>query len=149
MSLKETVQENLITAIKAKEEIKVSTLRMLKAEIMKFEVSGGAKKEATDDDVLAIVQKSLKQRKDAAEQFRKGDRQELADKEDKEAEILAKYMPEQMGEDEVKAIVAEAISQVGASSKEDMGKVMGAVMPKVKGKADGKLVNQVVMQLLS
>jgi uncharacterized protein YqeY len=147
MTLKEKVQQDMTDAMKAKEEIKLSTLRMLKADIMKFEVSG-VKKEATDEDVLSIIQKQLKQRKDAAQQFRDGGRNELAEKEDKEAEILQEYLPEQMGEDEIRAIVEGAIGETGASSKADMGKVMSAVMPKVKGKADGKLVNQIVMQLL-
>lgn len=148
MSLKEQIYADLIEAIKAKEEAKVSTLRMLKAEIMKYEVSG-ANKEATDEVVTSLIQKQVKQRKDSEEQFRKGDRAEMADKEAAEAKILEAYLPEQMGEDEIRAIVKEGIASSGAESKADMGKVMGAIMPKLKGKADGKLVNQIVMQLLS
>jgi len=147
MSLKSQIQEDLISAIKAKEPIKVSALRMLKAEIMKFEVSG-TKKEATDEDIITLIQKQVKQRKDSEEQFRNGDREEMANKEAEEAKILSAYLPEQMSEEEVKKAVQEAITQVGANSKADMGKVMGAVMPKVKGKADGKLVNKLVMELL-
>lgn len=149
MSLKEKIQEDLTNAIKAQESTKVSTLRMLKAEIMKFEVSGGTKKEATDEDVLTILQKQVKQRKDAAQQYKDGGRNELAEKEEAEAEILQTYLPERMSEEQIKSIVQEAINQVGATSKADMGKVMGAAMPKLKGRADGKLVNQIVMQLLS
>lgn len=148
MSLKEKIYSDLTEAIKAKDEAKTSTLRMLKAEIMKHEVSGGQKKEATDEDVLSILQKQVKQRKDSEQQFRDGDRTEMADKEAKEAEILQQYLPEQLNEEEIKTIVKEGIEQTGASSKADMGKVMGAIMPKLKGKADGKIVNQIVMQLL-
>lgn len=147
MSLKEQIYSDLTQSIKAKGELRTSALRMLKAEIMKFEVAG-AKKEATDEDVIGILQKQVKQRKDSEEQFRKGDRDEMADKEAKEAEILQAYLPEQMSEDEIRKIVEEGIAQTGASSKADMGMVMGAIMPKLKGKADGKLVNQIVMQLL-
>ncbi|MFC1599567.1 GatB/YqeY domain-containing protein [Patescibacteria group bacterium] len=147
MSLKEQIQNDLTKAMKAKDEAQTSTLRMLKAEIMKYEVSG-ADKEATDEVVTSLIQKQVKQRKDSEEQFRNGDRVEMADKEAAEAKILESYLPEQMGEDEVREIVKEGIASSGAESKADMGKVMGAIMPKLKGKADGKLVNQIVMELL-
>jgi len=147
MSLKDQIYTDLTEAMKAKDELKTSALRMLKAEIMKYEVSG-ADKESTDEVVTGIIQKQVKQRKDSEQQFRDGDRTEMAEKEAKEAEILMAYLPEQMSEDEVRKIVEEGIAQSGASSKADMGKVMGAIMPKLKGKADGKLVNQIVMQLL-
>lgn len=147
MSLKSQIQEDLTNAMKAKEEIKLSALRMLKADIMKFEVSG-AKKEATDEDIITIIQKQVKQRKDSEQQFRDGDREEMADKEAKEATILSEYLPEQMSEEDVRKIVQETIREVGATSKADMGKIMGAVMPKVKGKADGKIINKLVMELL-
>lgn len=147
MSLKEQIQEDLTNAMKAKEEVKVSALRMLKSEIMKFEVSG-AKKEAKDEDIITIIQKQVKQRKDSEEQFRNGGREEMADKEAAESKILEAYLPEQMSEEEVKEIVQATIQEVGATSKADMGKIMGAVMPKVKGKADGKMINKLVMDLL-
>lgn len=147
MSLKEQIQNNLTEAMKAKEEVKLGALRMLKAEIMKYEFSG-ADKEATDEVVTSLIQKQVKQRKDSEEQFRKGDRIEMADKEAAEAKILQAYLPEQMGEDEVRKIVQEGIASSGAASKADMGKVMSVIMPKLKGKADGKLVNQIVMELL-
>ena len=147
MSLKEQIQNDLTEAMKAKDEMRTSTLRMLKAEIMKYEVSG-ADKEATDEVVTSLIQKQVKQRIDSEEQFRKGDRAEMADQEAAEAKILKAYLPEQMSEDEVRKIVQEGIASSGAASKADMGKVMGAIMPKLKGKADGKLVNQIVMELL-
>ena len=145
--LKDQIYEDLITSMKAKNELRTSVLRMLKAEIMKFEVAG-EKKEATDENVLEIVQKLIKQRKDSEEQFRKGDREELADKEAKEIEELLPYLPPQLTEDEIHTIVQKALESTGASSKADMGKVMGAVMPQVKGKSDGNIVKKVVMELL-
>lgn len=147
MSLKEQIQQDMTEAMKARDEIRLNTLRMLKAEVRKFELAE-TKKEAKDEDVIDIIQKQIKLRKDAAEQYRKGDRPELAEKEEKEAEILSQYLPEQLSEEEIKLIVEETIKEVDASSKADIGKVMGAVMPKVKGKADGKLVNQIVLKLL-
>ena len=148
MTLREQIQEDLTNAMKAREELKVSALRMLKADIMKFEVSG-AKKEATDEDIIGIIQKQVKQRKDSEEQFRAGDRAEMADKESNEAKILMSYLPEQMSEDQVREIIKSTIQEIGVTSKADMGKVMGAVMPKLKGKADGKIINKIVMELLS
>ncbi|MBN1495112.1 GatB/YqeY domain-containing protein [Candidatus Peregrinibacteria bacterium] len=148
MSLKDQIQKDMIGAMKAKEDIKLNALRMLKAEIMKFEVAGSEKKEAKDEDVIQLIGKQVKQRDDAATQYKAGNRPELAEKEEKEAEILKKYLPAQMSEEEVKKIVQETIKEVGATGKADLGKVMGAIMPKVKGKADGKLINKIVQDLL-
>ncbi len=148
MTLKEKIQKDLIEAMKAKEEVRVSALRMLKAAILKFEVSGD-RKEATDDDILVLVNKEVKQRKDSIEQFRTGGRPEMADQEEKEVAVLQAYMPEQMGEAEIEVLVKEAIASTGATSKADIGKVMGALMPKVKGKADGGVVNKIVNSLLA
>lgn len=148
MSLKQQVYDELLEAMKAKDELKLNTLRMLKSEIMKLEVSG-TKKEASDDDVMTLTKRLIKQRKDASEQYDKGGRPELAEKENKEAEILEKYLPEQMSEDEVLKVVEETIKEMGATSKADMGKVMGSVMGKLQGQADGKMVNQIVSKLLA
>jgi len=148
MALKEQIQSQMIEAMKARDTIKTDTLRMLKAEILKFETSGSGK-ELTDEVVISIIQKQLKQRKDASKQYRIGNRHELAEKEDAEAKILEEYLPEQMSEDEVRAIISATIAEVGATSKADLGKVMGAIMPKVKGKADGKVINRIVQELLT
>ncbi len=147
MTLKQQLQADLIEAMKAKDEVRTSALRMLKAAVMKFEVSG-ERKEAGDEDILQIVGKEIKQRKDAAEQFRNGDRVEMAENEEKEMKILQAYMPAQLSEDEVKKLVQEAIAESGAQSKKEMGKVMAVLMPKVKGKADGAMVNKLVGELL-
>lgn len=147
MALKQQIQQEMFEAMKAHDDAKVQTLRMLKAAILKYEVSGD-RKEATDTDVLNIIGKEVKARKDSAEQFRNGNRPELAEKEEKEIEILLQYMPPQMSEDELKKVAQEVIASMGAKSKADLGKVMGAMMAKVKGLADGDMVNKVVKELL-
>lgn len=147
MPLKETIQKDLIEAMKSKNEAGVSAIRMLKTAIMKFETAGEAK-QATDEEVLQMVGKEIKQRKDSIEQFEKGNRPDLAVKEKAELEFLQKYMPAQLSEAEITAIIKDAIAATGATSKADMGRVMGAIMPKVKGKADGGLVNKLVQTML-
>jgi uncharacterized protein YqeY len=114
MPLKETIVQDLTAAMKAREELKTSTLRMLKADIMKYEVSG-ADKVATDEIVVDILKRSVKQRKEAADAFEKGGNAESAQKELDEIKILEAYLPEQMSEDAVRAVVEETVSQVGAS----------------------------------
>src|SRR5438309_11701951 len=120
---KPQLKEELKQSMLAKDAIKTSTLRMLISALGYYEINkGGAGYEATDEDVLAVVQKEVKQRRDSIEQFEKGGRQDLVDKETKELEILQKYLPEQMGEDDIRKLVSEAITQTGASSPADMGK---------------------------
>lgn len=148
MALKQELQQDLITAMKAKDEIRVSALRMVKAAILKFEVSGD-RKEATDQDILTIIGKEVKQRKDSIEQFRAGNREDLIGKEEKELAVLQTYLPSQLSEEEITVIVKEVIASTGAKSKTEIGKVMGALMPRVKGRADGALVNKIVNSSLA
>jgi len=148
MSMKQQINDDLIAAMKDNDSIRKDALRMLKNSIMKFEVSG-KDKVATDEIVMDLIQKEVKQRKDSITQFKDGGRDDLAEKEMKELEVLEKYMPEQMGEDEVREIVKQTVAEVGASGPADMGKVMGAIMPKVKGKADGGMVNNLVRESLN
>lgn len=148
--LKQQLRDELKESMIAKDELRKSVLRMLISAITYYEIQkGGAGYEATDEDVLSVIDKQVKQRKDSIEQFEKAGRQELADKEKAEMALLEKYLPEQMSEEEVRELVKEAIEQTGASSPQDMGKVMGALMPKVKGKADGGLVSRLVKEALS
>lgn len=147
MALKHQIQEDMLQAMKAHEDVKVSALRMLKAAILKYEVSG-ERKEATDQDVLTIIGKEIKSRRDSIEQFKAGNRMEMAENEEKEIAVLMAYMPPQMSEDELKKVAKEVIASMGASSKADLGKVMGAMMVKVKGMADGDIVSKVVKELL-
>lgn len=147
---KQKLQEELKQSMLAKDELKTSVLRMLLSAINYYEINkGGAGYEASEEDVLSVIQNQAKQRRDSIEQFKNAQRPELADKEQKELELLQVYLPEQMDEEEIKKLVKEAISQTGATSMQDIGKVMGALMPKVKGKADGNLVSKLVKESLS
>lgn len=147
MTLKEQINGEILTAMKAREVLKLDTLRMLKADVIKYEVSG-ADKVATDEVVIDLVKKGIKQRKEASTAFDKGGKADLAQKELDEIKILETYMPEQMNEDQVKVVVQEVLDQTGASGPTDFGKVMGATMGKLKGQADGALVGKVVKELL-
>jgi len=155
MTLKGKIQEDLNSAIKSKREIETSTLRMLSAAILNKEKEKRYKSGKSEDiplideEIIEVVFNEVKKRKEAIELYEKGDRQELADKEKKEAETLQKYLPEQLTEEEVKKLVKEAITKVGAKEQKDMGKVMAELMPQVKGKADGGLVSKVVKELLA
>lgn len=134
----------------ARNELKTSVLRMLLSAINYYEIQkGGAGYEATDEDVLAVIQKEAKQRKDSIEEFKKAGRLELVDKETKELEMLQVYLPKQMTEEEIKKLVIEVIKETNAKSFTDIGKVMGTLMPKVKGKTDGGLVSKIVRESLT
>lgn len=136
-------------AMIAKDEEKLSTLRMLKSALQYAEIAKGLDHVATDEEVLDVIGKEVKKHREAIELYEKGGRPELADKEKKELVILQSYLPEQMGEDEVVRLVEEAISTTGATTMQDMGKVMGALMLKVKGKADAGMVSQIVKAKLT
>ena len=127
--LKDKIQEDLKQAMLAKEVEKLSTIRMLKSALQYFEIQkGGAGYEATDEDVMDVIGREIKKRRESIEMYEKGGRQELADKEKLELEILQTYLPEQMTEEEVQVLVNEAITQTGAKTMQDMGKVMGALI---------------------
>ena len=138
-ALKDQLHTDLVTAMKARDTLRTSTLRMALAAITNAEVAGKEAKELTDEDVITVLGSEAKKRREAAEAFAAGDRQELADKEKAEAEILSVYLPEQLSADEIKAIVTAAVESAGAAGEgmKAMGKVMGIVSPQVKGKADG------------
>jgi uncharacterized protein YqeY len=147
MSLVERLNQDMKLAMKNKDKLKLSVIRMVKASVKNEEINQGSP--LTDEQVLAVVTRELKQRRDSLQEFDKAGREDLAAPTREEIEILLEYMPEQMGEDEIRRVVSEAIQQVGAQSKKDLGKVMGVLMPKVKGRADGALVNKIVQELLS
>ena len=123
------------------------TLRMLLAEIKRYQID--EKTEATDEVVLTIINKMVKQRKDSIEQFTKGARDDLASKEKDQLEVIKQYLPEQLSEDKIREIVEAAVKSTQASSMQDMGKVMGAIKPELQGKADMGLVSQIVKSSLS
>ena len=145
--LEKKINDDLKGAMKEKKTIKIETLRMLKAEIKNVSISKkGASLE--DKDVFQIVSKQIKQHRDSIETFSKGGREDLAEKEKQELEILQSYLPKQLSKEEVVSIVKQAIAETGAASRSDMGKVMKLVMEKVKGAAEGKLVSQIVAEQL-
>jgi len=145
MSLKETIQANIKKAMIEKDALRVSVLRMVVAAILNKEKEKGSDADGlTDEIVLEIVSSEAKKRKDSIEQYEKGGRSDLAEKEKEELEILSEYLPEQMSEEEIRKIVKEKISQLGAAGPQDMGKVMGALMSDLKNKADGVIVKKIV-----
>lgn len=147
---KQKLQEELKESMKAREELRTSVIRLLLSAINYYEIQkGGAGYTATDEDVLSVIQQQVKQRKDSIEQFKSAERPELAEKEQKELEILQKYLPEQMDEKEVKNIVEQTIKETGASTIQDMGKVMGALNTKLRGKADMGIVSSLVKSSLT
>ncbi|MFC0270056.1 GatB/YqeY domain-containing protein [Metabacillus herbersteinensis] len=148
MSLLERLNQDMKQAMKNKEKDKLSVIRMVKASLQN-EALKQRNNELSEELELTVLSRELKQRKDSLQEFKNADRIDLVDKTQAEINILNEYMPEQLSEEEVLQIVNEAIAEVNASSKAEMGKVMAAIMPKVKGKADGNLVNKLVQQQLS
>jgi uncharacterized protein YqeY len=140
-SILERVQEDTRTAMKAGDRERVSALRLIANSLQQDEKEG-------DGDAVAVLQRERKKRIEAAEAFAAGGRDEQADAERSEATVIESYLPEQIGDDELGAIIDEAIASTGASEVKDMGRVIGAVMPKVKGRADGKRVSGMVRQRL-
>jgi uncharacterized protein YqeY len=136
-------------AMKEKEAGKerLSVIRMTRAAIKNAEID--KKKELADDEILQILAKEVKQRQDTIPVYQKANREDIAAKLENEIVILQEYLPQQLTEDELKAIITETIAQTGVAGIKDMGKLMGAIMPKITGRADGKLVNQLVRQLLT
>ncbi|GLI08303.1 MULTISPECIES: GatB/YqeY domain-containing protein [Paenibacillus] len=147
MSLSDRLNDDMKLAMKSQDKFKLSVIRMVRAAIKNLEID--QRKTLDEQEVLDVLNREIKQRKDSLQEFEKAGRDDLAENLKAEVAILMEYMPQQFTDEEVKAIVQQTIQEVGASSKADMGKVMGALMPKVKGRADGKVVNQFVQQLLS
>ena len=147
MSLKDALMQDLKTAMKEKDTLKKSVITLVRAAIKQFEVD--TRTEMDDEGILDIMAKQLKQKRDAIEEFRKGNREDLVEETENEIEILLSYLPKQLSEEEIRTIVKDTVSEVGATGPKDMGKVMSALMPKVKGKADGKIVSRVVKESLN
>lgn len=148
MSLKDKIISDLTEAMKAKEADRVSTLRMVKANLMNRQIEKGG--ELTDEEVTKALQSLVKQRKDSVEQYENAGRTELAEKERTEISHIEKYLPQSASQEEIEAAVAEAVQETGASSMKDMGAVMKSAMTKLQGKTvDGKAVNEAVKAKLS
>ena len=162
--LKEKIQKDLNSALKEKKELEVSVLRLLLSAIFNKEKEKRYKlskekpelkeeelekeSELTDEKVIDVISSEIKKRKESILEVEKGKRPELVEKEKKELEILEKYLPEQLSEEEIKKLAKEVIEKIGATGPKNIGKVMAELMPKIKGKADGTLVSKIVKELL-
>lgn len=149
MSLEQKIMGELKTAMLAKDEKALRSLRAVKAAILLAKTSEGAGGELTEDDEVKLLQKLVKQRKDSLEIYQQQNRPDLAQKELEEIEIIEKFLPKQFSSEELKAAVSKIIAEVGASSPADMGKVMGAATKQLAGKSDGKTISSMVKELLS
>ena len=149
MSIKETLQANLTEAIRSRDEIVSGTIRMVLTAITNEEVSGKEARVLTDAEIITVLSREAKKRREAAEAFAEAGRADKAALEKAEGEVIAKYLPEQMSEDEIKKLIDAAIAQTGASGPADMGKVMGVIKGQTAGKADGGTVSGLVKAALN
>ncbi|NLD48533.1 MAG: GatB/YqeY domain-containing protein [Clostridiaceae bacterium] len=147
MSLKERLLEDMKIAMRDKEIIKKNTIQMARSAVLQIEKDN--KVTLDDDGVIEIIAKEVKKRRDSLPEYEKSGRQDLIDNLKDEIDVLLKYLPEQLTEEELEVIVKEAIVETGANSAKEIGKIMQVVLPKVKGRADGKMVNQIIRKLLS
>lgn len=147
MSLKEKLAEDLKSAMKEKDIVRKNAVQMIRAGVLQVEKD---KKVTLDDEgVLDVIAKQLKQRRDSLPDYEKSGREDLISQLNAEIAVLMEYLPEQLSEEELRQIVADAVASTGAQSLKDMGKIMAAVMPKTKGRADGKMINNIAKELLS
>ncbi len=151
MSIKDKIMADLKQAMKNKEQDRLRVLRSLKSKLLEREISErkGGEASLSDEQTTEVLMKAAKQRKESIEQFEKGERNDLADSEKKELEIIESYLPEMLSEDEIRDIAREKIDGIGAENMADMGQVMGVMMKELKGKAEGSLVSKVVKEELS
>ncbi|KUO64042.1 MAG: aspartyl-tRNA amidotransferase [Gracilibacter sp. BRH_c7a] len=149
MSLKDRLVEDMKAAMKAKEEgkVRLSVIRMARAAIKNAEID--KKQEFNDNQVIEILARELKMRRDSIEEFSKANRMDLVSGLKEEVTILMEYLPQQLSEEEIRSLAKEIIAETGAQDIKDLGKVMGSITPRTKGRADGKLVNQIVRELLN
>lgn len=146
MNLQERLAHDLKDAMRAKDQVRLLAIRSLRAAILEKEKEGTGP--ASDDDLLAIVQKQAKQRRDAIEQYEAAGRDDLAQRERDELAVIGQYLPEQLSDDEIRRVVHEIVTRSGATSMKDMGRVMGEAMTELRNRADGNRVRQVVQDLL-
>jgi len=148
MNLKEKINEDLKSALKSGDKTRLLTIRSIRALILEFEKSGTGR-EMNEDDELNLLKSAAKKRKDSIEQYRKAKREDLAQSEERELEIIMNYLPRQMSEVEIKRKIVEVAAQIGATAKKDFGRLMSASMKELKGKADGNIVRETVEKILS
>ena len=149
MEREKQIQADLVSAMKAKEAVRLASLRAIKAAILLAKTAEGASGELTDQDIVKLIQKLVKQRKESAEQYNAAGRPELADNELAEAAAMEVYLPKQLSETELEAELAKIIAEVGASKPSDMGKVMGVATKRLAGLADGRAISATVKKLLA
>jgi uncharacterized protein len=147
VSLRDRIQSDVTAAMRSGDSLRRDVLRMTQNAV--YLVEKRDKRELGDDDIAAILTKEVKTRRESVEAFRKGGREDLASKEEAEIAILGEYLPEQLGDDEIAALVGEAVAATGAGSARDMGKVMGWLSPRTKGRADGRRVSELVARALA
>lgn len=147
MNLAEKIDKDLIGALKNKDEIKLNTLRFLKAAIKNFAIEK-KERELNDQDIVQVIRRQIKQHRDSIEAYKTAGRMDLVEKESKESEILTSYMPEELSEEKLKEIILRCIDEAGAVKLKEMGKVMSAVMARVAGRAEGKSVSKLVSEAL-
>jgi len=147
MEIQNRLSEDLKTAMKAKEKIKVETIRMVRAQLKDFQIAKGD--ELNEEDEISVLTNAAKKRKEALELYEKSDRQDLIEQEKQELEIISAYLPAQLSKEEIEKVVLKVMEEVEASSPQDLGKVMGATMKDLKGKADGRMVQEIVREKLS
>ncbi len=151
MDILKKINEDLVTSMKSKEEgsdLRTSTLRMMKSAIKNAEIAKRGKGELTEEDITGVLSTMVKQRKESVEQYLKANRNDLAEKENKEISIIQAHLPEQLSPKDVDEIIKSTIQEAGITGMKDMGRLMKELMPKLKGKADGKLVSQRVKEIL-
>ena len=149
MALEQQIQKDIMEAMKAKDQVRLNAVRSIKSAILLAKTAEGGSHELEDGDILKLIQKLSKQRREAAEQFVAGGRKELADNELAEAAVLDAYLPKQLSPEEVEAKLREIIAELGASSPADLGKVMGVASKRLAGLSDGKTISGIVRRLLS
>jgi uncharacterized protein YqeY len=147
MSIQAKLLDDMKTAMKAGDKLRLETIRGIRAQMKNFEIDKG--QPLADEDEIQVLLNAAKKRRESIEQFRLGNRLDRAAEEEKELEIIQEYLPQQMSEEEISTLVNQVIQEVNASSSRDMGKVMGKLMPQVKGRADGKIVQRIVQQKLA
>lgn len=147
MSVYDKLLSDMKDAMKARDKVRLGVIRGIKAQVMNAKVADG-NHDLTEDQINNIIMKEIKQLKESLEEFQKADRQDLVEEQQAKLKIAEEYAPKQLSEAEVEKVVQETISQIGAESMADFGKVMGAIMPKVKGQADGSIINKLVKQQL-
>ena len=149
MGLKETLKSDLTEAIRSSDKVVSGTIRMVLTAITNEEVSGKEARVLSDEEIITVLSREAKKRREAAEEFAKAGRTDRAADEKAEGEVIAKYLPAQLSEDDIKRLIADAVASTGAAGPADMGKVMGAIKPKIAGKADGALVSSLVKAALA